>query len=113
MSEQDSGTGEMEHAEKVLDMVFPAGDEAPGVVQPGEEAFDLPPAAGSARGSAILRAWPDATAAMDRDHFNAVASAELRIQRVAVVAAIADQSWGELAEEARVERGGDEVRLIR
>ena len=32
----------MDEAKEVLDVVFPAGDESAEVVQPREEAFDLP-----------------------------------------------------------------------
>lgn len=42
MLAQDSHARELNHAEKVIDVVFPARDEAPGVVQPREEPFDLP-----------------------------------------------------------------------
>jgi hypothetical protein len=35
------------------------------------------------------------------------------VEAVEVVAAVADQSCGKVREEARVERGGDKVRLIR
>jgi len=34
--------GEVDEAEEVFDMVFPSSDETAEVVQPGEEAFDLP-----------------------------------------------------------------------
>ena len=54
MPEEDSGTGEMQHAEEVLDVVFPAGDEPSGVVQPGKEALDLPPAAVAAQAAGHL-----------------------------------------------------------
>jgi hypothetical protein len=42
MPEQDAGTCELQHPKKVLDMIFPAGDEPPRVMEPGKEAFDLP-----------------------------------------------------------------------
>ena len=56
MPEQDAGAGELQHAEEVLDVIFPAGDEAAGVVEPGKEAFDLPAAASRAQRPAVLRA---------------------------------------------------------
>jgi hypothetical protein len=40
MPEQNSGTSEVEHAEKVLDVTFPTGDEPPEIVKPGEEVRD-------------------------------------------------------------------------
>jgi len=88
MPEQDFGAGELEEGAKVLDVVFPASDEASGVVEPGEEAFDLPTPAIAAEGAAIL-AGP-VPGAIRRDHLNAVLIAQLRVQDVAVVAAIAD-----------------------
>ena len=109
--QQDFGAGQLQKAEKVLDRVFPTGDEAPRVVQPGEDAFDLPSTFGPADGAAVLGLPP--TAAMAGNHFDTVVVQELRIERVAVVSAIADQSIREVDEEAGVERGRDEVRLIR
>jgi hypothetical protein len=50
---------------------------------------------------------------MARDHFDPVVLQQLGIERIAVVAAIADQSLGQVGEKARVERRRDEVRLIR
>src|SRR4249920_1180842 len=111
MPEQDPRTGELEKAQKVLDMIFPPGHETAGVVEPGEETFDFPPALDSAKRPTVLRlATPSAVCG---DHLDAVASPERRVERVAVVAAVADQSRRELGEEARVEGGGDEVGLIR
>jgi hypothetical protein len=50
---------------------------------------------------------------MPGDHFNAVVLPELRIERIAVVAAIADQSVWKIGQEPEIEGGRDEVRLIR
>lgn len=112
MPEEDSGAGQLQHAEEVLDVILPAGDQPAGVVQPGEESFDLPATAGSTQGAPILgrRATPSA---MPGDHLDPVLLAQDVIEGVAVVAAIADQSLRELREEAGVEGGGDEVRLMR
>ena len=48
----------MEETEKVLDMVFPAAHEPTGIVQPAEEAFNLPPTSGPAERAPVLRARP-------------------------------------------------------
>ena len=80
MSQQDDKTAELEHAEKVGLMIFPAADESAEVMEPGEEAFDFPSAAGAAESPAVLR---DAMAAPIRgDHFDAVMRAQLVIERV-------------------------------
>jgi len=42
MPEQEFEASEVDEAEEVLDVVFPTGDEAAKVVQPGEEPFHLP-----------------------------------------------------------------------
>src|SRR5918993_199641 len=113
MPEQDAGTGKLQHPEKVLDMIFPAGDESPGVVEPGKEAFDLPATPTASKWPAILGGGAAAVAFMRGDHLDAVTLAQHRIERIAVVPAVPDQSDGEVAKEAGVEGGGDEVRFIR
>jgi hypothetical protein len=82
-------------------------------MQPGKETFDFPSAPATAKRSAILSGRTTAAALVGGDHLDTVALAQQRIERIAVVPAVADQSRGELGEERRVERGGDEVRFIR
>src|SRR3989442_1395507 len=45
MPEEDSGAGEMQQAQEVVDMTFQARDETTRVVEPREEPFDLPASA--------------------------------------------------------------------
>jgi len=40
MPEEDSGAGEMQQAQEVVDMTFPARDETTRVVEPREEPFE-------------------------------------------------------------------------
>lgn len=103
--------GELHHAEVVVEVAFPAGDDATGVVEPGEEAFDFPAPAGAPKRPTVLGAR--AASAIRGDHLNAVRRHQRLIEAVAVVAPIADQTRGDVGDEARIERGGDEVRLIR
>lgn len=112
MPEEDLGAGQLQHAEEVLDVILPTGDQPAGVVQPGEEAFDLPATAGSTQRASVLGRRAPA-AAMPGDHLDAVLLAQDLIEGIAVVAAVADQSIGEFGEEAGVEGGGHEVRLMR
>src|SRR3981189_2105121 len=106
MPEQDTSTGQLQHAEEVLDVILPAGDQTPGVVEPGEEALDPPAPSTAAERAAILRPWPAAVALVCRNHLDPVPVAEQEVERIAVVPPIADQSRGELPEEPGVERGG-------
>ena len=88
-------------------MIFPASDEATGVVEPGKEAFDLPAAPRAAKRAAILRAGPTVRAIAAIISMPYV-SRRCASSAIAVVAAVADQPRRELSEEARIERGGDE-----
>ncbi len=112
MPEQDARAGELEHAEKVLDMVFPAGDQAARVVKPSEEPLNLPTAAGAAQRPAVL-SHTAAASAMAGNHFDPVPGAQEGVERIAVIAAVADQARRERAEEAGVEGRGHEVAFIR
>src|ERR1700733_10335963 len=110
MPEQDLGARKMQHGHEVLDLVCPARDEPPRVVKPGKQAFDFPAAARAAQRAAILRAA--APTPVRGDHLDSVGSHEGRIERITVVAPVADQARREVGEEAGLEGGGDEVRLI-
>ena len=92
-------------------MTLPAGDDTARVVEPGEEPFDLPASARASEWSSILGA--SAAAPIRGDHLNAVRRHQHVVERVAVVAAFADQTRREVGEKPGVERGGDEVRVIR
>ena len=112
MPKEDSGAGQLQQAEEVVDVILPAGDESARVVEPGEEAFDLPATARPPERAPILGRRATA-AAVPSDHLDPVVLAQNPIERVAIVATVADQSVGELREETGVEGGGDEVRLMR
>lgn len=69
-------------------MPLPAGDHATGVVEPGEEAFDLPATRGPTQRPAVSRASTAPT--MSSDHLDAIRRHEGGVEAVAVVAAAAD-----------------------
>jgi hypothetical protein len=69
MPEQDPSTGEVQHSDEVVDVTFPAGDQPPIVVQPGEETFSLPAATGAPKAAAVLRRLVT-TAPMGGDHLD-------------------------------------------
>jgi hypothetical protein len=78
----------LDHAEIVVDMMFPTDDDSAEVVEPGKEALDLPAAPRTAERAAILGARSPAS--MGGDHLDAVACLEQMVEWVAVVAAIAN-----------------------
>ena len=87
-------------------MTLIAGDDAPEVLQPGKEPFDLPAPAVTPELAAVLGLVP-ARRAMRRDQLD-VALREPLIQPVAVVRAVSDQPARERAEEPVLERRFDE-----
>jgi hypothetical protein len=89
----------MDEAEKVFDVVFPSSDEAAVVLHPGKDAFDLPSAPVAAQRTAILCPLL-AVRSVGRDHLDAVVGREFFIERIRVVGLVADESCGQLVEEA-------------
>jgi hypothetical protein len=112
MPQQDDGAGQVDHAEEVSRVSFPARDNAAEVMKPGEEALNLPAPTTAAKRPAILSA--DATnRSMRGDQLDAIGCGKMLIEPVAVVPFVADQSRRELPEEARGERGVDEGDFMR
>src|SRR6266568_1981174 len=101
MPEEDSGAGEMQQAQEVVDMTFPARDETTRVVEPREEPFDLPASARATERTAILRG--PSTPPVCRDHLDAVLGHQTFVEGIAVVAAVADQARREVREEASLD----------
>src|SRR2546422_806434 len=98
----------MEHSEEVVGVPLPTNDEPAIVMEPGEEPFDLPPASPAAERTAILR-LDFAGAAVSRDQFDAEGLKQVPVERIAVVATVADQPLWERREKAVVDRGVHEA----
>ena len=103
----------MKHAEKIGFVIFPAADESAEVVEPGEEAFDFPAAAVAAQFAAALRALPAAIKLVGRDEPDTVFSLEAMVQRIAVIGAVADHSFGFGSCETLRDGGLDKFRFMR
>ena len=88
----------MDEAEKVLDVVFPSGDESAKVVHPGEEPLHLPSSLVASQWASVLRLA--APAAIRRNQFDAVRFFELFIEPIRVVGFIPNESDGQFVEEA-------------
>jgi hypothetical protein len=94
-------------------MAFPADHDTAIVMQPREQAFDLPPAAIAPQRAAILGQSSGAAGSMWGDHLDAVVLLQPLIEAVAVVGSVADQSFREVAEEAPGEGGFDKFGFMR
>jgi len=86
-------------------MPFPSGDEASEVVEPGEEAFDDPPALVAPEGAPILSGGTHSVVAMRGDQVDPEGLQELAVQRITIVGAVANQVRRVLGEEAVFKRG--------
>ena len=86
------------------------GDESAELEEPGEEAFDLPPASISPEGATIL-GLPFSGGSMRCYELNAVRG-QILVQRITVVSSVPDQTFGELSSESLSERGLDASRFM-
>jgi hypothetical protein len=68
-------------------IVFPTSQYSPELVQPREQAFDLPSALVSTQHTPVLRGRPDAIALVGSDQRNVI-DCELYIERIRVVGTI-------------------------
>ena len=82
-------------------------------MKPGKQTFDLPTAAITAQHAAILRGFPAAHGMVWSNQLHAEAFANLHIQRIAVVSAVANQTLGSFREETSLESGLDELCFMR
>ena len=80
-------------------------DNQPAIVmQPGEEALDLPSSLVPAERSSVLCFGPDPVSPVRSDHFGIELSLEQLIQRVAVVSTVSDQPLRRLLDKPAVQR---------
>jgi MFS family permease len=88
--EQDDEAGELDEAEEVLGIVFPAHQDTTLPLQPGKEALDQPAPCVSTQTAAVLGWRLHAIGAVRRDQLDAIL-AQAVVKRVAVVGAITDK----------------------
>src|SRR6267143_2271991 len=113
MPQEDDGASKLHHPEEIFWVVFPADDHATKIMKPGEQALDFPAATVAPQHAAILRGFPAACGVVRSNQLHTEAFANLHIQRIAVVSAVADQALGSFGKEASLERGFDELCFMR
>jgi hypothetical protein len=94
-------------------MTFPTHEQASVVLQPGEEALDLPPAFVTPEFSTVLAVPSGAITTVRGDQLDAVLLGQLIDHCVAVISLVANQSFGLVGYEAVLERSLDELLLMR
>src|SRR5260370_17245991 len=105
MAEEDDGAGELNHPEEILWVVFPGNDGATKIMEPGEQALDFPATPVAAQNAAVLRGSGDAHEFVGRNDLHAVSFVDALVQRIAVVSAVADHSFGGFGYESLAELG--------
>ncbi len=93
-------------------MIFPAHHGAPKIMEPREQALDLPAAAITAQGASVLSDRFAAVPPVRRDQFYAQSFPQALIQRITIVGFVTDQSRRSFSEESLLERGLDEDGFI-
>src|SRR5712664_228194 len=117
MPQEDDGASELDHPEEIFWVVFPANYGPTKVMKPGKQAFDFPatPVATpvAAQDAAVLRGSCDPHEFVGRNELHTVMFVDALVQRIAVVSAVADHSFGGFGKESLVERGFDELCFMR
>jgi len=93
-------------------VILPASDDAPEVLQPGEEPFDLPAAAVASQGAGILREAA-AIATVGRNQFDPSLGGQAAIQGIAILGRLPDQARGVGYGDDGIERRLDERDFMR
>jgi len=112
VSKQYDHAGELHEAQEISGMIIPSDNQASEVLQPSEQAFDLPSTLRTAQDTTVLSRGFGAVVSMSCNEFDAL-TGELRVQRVAVVSAISNQSQGLVSREAVLDREFHEPRFVR
>src|SRR5258706_7243971 len=112
MPQEDDETAELQHAEEIGFMMFPAADQSAEVVEPSEEALNFPAAAVTAQFTAVLGAFPAAIVLVRRGP-DAVFLPETLVERIAVVGAVPDHALSFGSREKMLDGGFDELRFMR
>jgi hypothetical protein len=89
----------MNKAQEILSLVLISRHQAPEILQPGEQAFDLPTAPIPSQHTIILRLLPHTIDFVRGNQFNTLFCQRF-IQRIAVIRFIADQSFRLCSDEA-------------
>lgn len=112
MPQEDADAPEAEEGQEVLRVTLPAGDESAEVVEPREQALDLPAAAVATERATVLGLLALSCPSVRRNQLDPTRPQPL-IERVAVVGAIANQPLGSGREEPVVDRLLGERDLMR
>ena len=113
MPQQDAGTAEQDEAEVVLGVAFVAGVDAAKILEPGEQALDLPAPAVAPEHAAVLGLGSLAVAAVRCDQLDPPLLPEPRVERITVISSVANKAIGCSSDKTRIEGLFDERDFMR
>src|ERR1700730_6240224 len=108
MPQQDDKAAELEHAEEIGFVIFPAANKSAEIVEPGKEALDFPAPTVATQFAAVLGALATAVVLVRRDQLDTMSLPEALIERIAVIGTVADHSFGFGTRETLLKGGFDE-----
>src|SRR5436305_3207945 len=111
MPQQDNAAAKIDHPEKVLRVPFVTDNEAPEVLQPSKQPFNLPTSPIPSQTSQVLCSVLAVTAVRG-DQFNSIAS-QSGIQFVGVVGVVTDQILWSFRDNHLDERGLGQLHFVR
>ena len=82
-------------------------------MEPGKQTFDFPASAVAPKLASVLGLGPAAVRLVGRDQGDAMLLLQARIQRITVVGAVADYTFGERRREALLDGSLDELGFMR
>lgn len=112
LMQKDANATKLDHAEEILRVPLVAHHEAAKVVQPREQALDLPPTTIAPQRPSVLPLRCCRIRAMRRDQFDALVG-NFKSKPIAVVRVTLDQALRDVVDEARGKRLMHERHLMR
>jgi len=113
MPQEDDGTSKLNHPEEILWVVFPANDHATKIMKPREQALNFPTTPVTTQYATVLRRGFASRGFVWSNHLHPEPFANLHIQWVTVVSAVADQAFGSFRKEAALDGRSDELCFMR
>jgi hypothetical protein len=113
MPQEDDGASELDHPAEILRVIFPADDHAKKIMQPRKQTLDFPAAPVTTQYTTGLCGGFGSSRIMRSNQLHSEPLANLLIQWVTVLRAVADHAPGNFGQEALLDGGSDQLCFMR